>query len=116
MALSYPNNGVQNVSPPTAIPATIAGGGNWNSGLLPAGPRNMVAACKLSQAGTITIQRYADLAGLVPIGALASTTLVANTANSVNIVDGVPCLSFVVVISNTSGSTGNLSGVAILTT
>lgn len=110
-----PNFGTVAVAPKIAYPATLpASTGTWNSDLLPAGRGTILAAVKSDQAGTITIQRYADLAGLVPIGALASSTLVANTPNSVSIVDGVPCLSFVVTINNTGGSIANITNTAIL--
>lgn len=109
--------GVNNLTPLTGIPGTLGAGANWNSGVLPAPIKggSILAACKLTQAGTITIQRYADAAATIPIGTLASSTLVASTANSVNINDGLPCFYFVVIITNTSGSTGTLSGVSILT-
>lgn len=90
--------------------ATIGAGGNFTS--LPiqvSGFKSIAVGVKLSQAGTITIQRFMDRAGTVPIGALISSTLVANTSNWATVNDGIPFQSFVFVISNTSGSVGNVS-------
>lgn len=100
-------SGLSAAGPPGA---TIGAGGNYTS--LPiqvAGFKNIAVGVKLSQTGTITIQRFMDRAGLVPIGALISSPLVANTSNWATVNDGIPFQSFVFVISNTSGSVGNVS-------
>lgn len=95
--------------------ATIGAGGNFTS--LPIqvpGFRNIGIGAKLTQSGTITIQRYLDKAGLVPVGALISVVLAANVSNWATVNDGLPFQSFVFVINNTSGSTGTLSNFAVL--
>jgi hypothetical protein len=89
--------------------ATIAGGGNYTS--LPIacpGWKNIAVGCRLSQTGTITIQRYLDKAGQVPVGAPITASLVANTSNWATVNDGLPFQSFTFIIANTSGSLGNL--------
>lgn len=97
-------------------PATIAGGGNWNSGVIVApNVGSWAAAATLSQAGTITLQRYIDNAGTIAIGAAVTATLTANTANYVSVEDNLPSGSYAVVIANTSGSTGNLTNVFVRT-
>ena len=102
-------------NPATAPPATVAGGGNWQSGILNcAGLQALAASCTLSQAGSIVIQRYIDPAGTIAIGTAISQVLTANTAAWVSVNDGLPAASWQVTISNTSGSTGNLTGVAFL--
>lgn len=95
--------------------ATIAGGANFTSSPIQVpGYRNLAVGARLSQTGTITIQRYLDKAGQVPVGALISVSLVANTSNWATVNDGLPFQSFVFVIANTSGSLGNLDRFAAL--
>jgi hypothetical protein len=104
-----------NPAPSTAVPATIAGSGSWNSGVIPSQSYSaIVAAATLSQAGSITINRFIDAAGVIPIGTVASQVLSAATPGWVGINDGLIFASFNIVIANTSGSSGDLSGVAIL--
>lgn len=107
---------VVNPTPPVAPPATLAGGGVWNSGTLPGnGASALAAAATLSQAGTLTIQRYIDLAGTIAIGGAIAQVMTADTPATVAVNDGLPFASFSVQVNNTSGSLGNLTGVAILT-
>jgi hypothetical protein len=102
-------------TPPTAAPATIAASGNYNTGIMSAaGFKSLAAACTLSQAGTIVIQRYLDPLGTIAVGAPVSATLVAATANYVTVNDGVCAASWQVTINNTGGSTGNLTNTAFL--
>lgn len=108
---------VINPVPPTAPPATIAGGSNWNSGpILSIGRGGIAAGATLSQTGTLTLQRYIDKAATIAIGSAVTAAMTANTPATVDVVDGLPCGSFTIVVANTSGSTGNLTGVAILMT
>src|SRR5580658_8108760 len=102
-------------NPPTAAPATIAGGGSYVTGIMnAAGLKALAAACTLSQAGSIAIQRYIDPAGTIAIGAAISQVITANVAATVAVNDGLPAAAWQVTISNSSGSTGNLSAVAFL--
>jgi hypothetical protein len=98
-----------------AVPATILAAGNYTSNVLYSdGFRTIAAGVTSSQAGAISIQRYIDRAGLVPQGAAVSSTLVAATPNVVNISDGLACQSFKVVITNTGGSTANITNFGLL--
>lgn len=100
---------------PAAIPSTIAGGGSYQSGIIYSdGYKSISVGAKLSQVGSITIQRYLDAAGTIPVGAPITAALAANTANWATVNDGVAFLSFQVTIANTSGSIGNLSNTGIL--
>lgn len=71
-----------------------------------------------SQAGALTIQRFLDLAGTVPTTTTLSTPIVAATPvvaviNAVN--DHLPFASFIITVSNTSGSTiANITNFAVL--
>lgn len=101
--------------PPTPAPATIAASGTWNSGVMPsAGYKSLAAACTLSQAGTLTIQRYIDAAGSIAIGVAAVQPLSAGVPAWAVLNDGCPSASFSVVVTNTSGTTGNLTGATLL--
>jgi hypothetical protein len=101
--------------PPTPPPATIAASGNWNSGIMSNGGYGSLAvAAKLSQTGTLVLQRYLDPAGTIPIGAAISQAMTANTVATVATTDGLLCSAFSIVVTNTGGSTGNLSSVFIL--
>lgn len=104
-----------NPATPTPVPATIAASGSWSSGVIPSQSYSaIVAAATLSEAGSITINRFIDGAGTIPIGTVVSQVLSATVPGWVGINDGLIFASFNVVIANTSGSLGNLSGVAIL--
>lgn len=101
-------------SPPTAVPATIAGNGNWQSGIItPYGADGILVAANLTGNATVAIQRYADLAGTLPVDAGQSQALTGGTAGSIGVNDGVPYLSYQVTITDTSGSTNTVTSVAI---
>lgn len=104
-----------NPVPPMLPPGSINGGANWNSGVIPSnGYCSIVAAATLAQAGTITIQRYLDIAGTIPIGAAVVTTLAAGVSGFASVSDAGFFQSFTVVVANTSGSAGALTGVGVL--
>ena len=116
MPQNFPGNpAVVSPTPKVPVPATIAASGVYDTGLIPSGQGAVAAACTLDQTGTLTIQRYADVAGLVPVGPLISQALSASTPAWAGAADGLPSRTWRVQITNTSGSTGNLSGVAFLT-
>lgn len=99
----------------TVLPLTIAGPGSYVSGVIAAnGFKTIAVGATLSQTGTITIQRYLDAAGLIPVGAAITAALVAATPNWAVSTDSTPFLSFQVTIANTSGSLGNLTNTAIV--
>lgn len=115
MAAASPNFGTRAAVPPNGFPATIASSGAWHSGIIPAGYGAISAGLTSSQAGVLSIQRYADSGGLIPIGAAISANLSANTAQWVDVSDGVPYLFFQVSATNSGGSTANVTNAAILT-
>ncbi len=98
-----------------AAPATIAASGSWNSNVaITDGYKAIAAGVTSSQAGTLSVQRYLDTAGLVAQGAPVSVALSAGVAAVVNCMDGVPCQSFKVTITNSSGSVANITNFACL--
>lgn len=112
----YPNYGVKLVSPPTPFPSTpIEASATWSSDLIPAGFSGVAAAAKSNHAATLTLQRYADLAGLIPVGPLLSQAMTADVAAWVGVNDGLPYLSFAVSIVNSGGGTATITNAAILT-
>jgi hypothetical protein len=99
----------------TPPPATIAGGGNWQSGPIDSSGFNAIAvSAKLTQAGSLSVQRYIDVLGTIPISSAISAVMSANTLTVVSSNDDIPFACFIVTVSNTSGSTGTLSDVAVL--
>lgn len=108
---SYTPDPAQFSTPP---PATIAASGNWNSGVVGARGGKLAVNAKLTQAGTLTVQRYMDIFGLIVLGAPIVQVLTANVDGYVTITDGLPYLSYRITVANTSGSTGNLSDVYVL--
>ena len=109
-----PNFGTTRVAPKIPFPATIANSVTWNSDLLPAGFGAVLFAATADQIVTLEIQRYADLAGAVPLD-LNSNALAVATPGWVFATDGLPYLSFVCSIVNASGSLANISNCSILT-
>lgn len=110
---AYPNNGTVAVA--AGFPATIADGGTWNSILFPAGFGGIAVGVTSDHAGTLNVQRYADLAGLVPVGAVLTVALVAATPKYVAVEDGLPYVSFSVQIVNGAGAIANITNAAVLT-
>jgi hypothetical protein len=97
------------------LPATIAASGNVTSNLIYSDGMQVAAiGVTSSQTGVITVQRYLDDAGTAKQGAALTANLTAATAQVLNITDGVAFASFTVNISNTGGSTANLTNLAIL--
>lgn len=111
----YPNYGTVKAVPPTAIPAVITDGQTWSSDLMPGGFGAVIAGATSDHAASLQIQRYADLAGLVPVGGLLTQAMVAATPAWVGAADGLPCLSFEVRIVNSGGAVANITNGAILT-
>ena len=98
---------------PTA--GTIAASGNWLSSPIYAdGFKSISVGVKSTQAGAINIQRYVDRAGTIPVGAVATAALVANTAGYLSVVDDVAYQSFTVQITNTGGSAATVTNFGVL--
>lgn len=62
-------------------------------------------------AGTLNVQRYADVAGVVPVGAVLTVAVVAATPITVGWADGLPSGSFTVQFVNSAGASANLTNV-----
>lgn len=64
-------------------------------------------------AGTLKVQRYADAAGLIPVGAALTVALVASVGNAVGWSDGLPCGSIQVSVINAAGAVANLTNITV---
>lgn len=107
-------NTTQNPTPVNPVPVLIAGGATYSSGAMAANGNSFAASALLTQNGSLTLQRYIDAAGVIPIGDLITQAITANTLATVAVADGLPCVSWIVSIINSSGSVGNLSEVVFL--
>lgn len=97
------------------LPATIAASGNYTSNVVISdGFKVIGVGVTSSQAGSISIQRYLDRAGLVTQGAPITAAITAATPAVANVADGLPFQSFKITISNTGGSVATISNVAVL--
>jgi hypothetical protein len=97
------------------LPASVLAGNHVTSNpIFSDGMQAVAVGVTSTQAGAITVQRYLDDAGLIKQGAALTASLAANIAQVLNVTDGNPFASFTVDISNTGGSTANLTNVGIL--
>lgn len=98
------------------LAATINASSNINSSIvLTNGYRVFSFFGTSTQAGTISIQRYADAAGTIKQGSALTGSLTANTAAIVSTSDTLPFQSLQINITNSSGSTAaTLSNVLLL--
>ena len=103
------------LSPSGAPGATIAASSSYQSGVIPSNGFKAIGIGVLSsQAGAITIQRYLDAAGLVPVGAPVTASITASTAQWCTVNDGTPFRSFKFQISNSGTSAANISNFGCL--
>ena len=100
---------------PNAKPTQLAANGNWQSGIIVSGGYKAISVgVTLQHAGTLSMQRYIDEAGLVPVGAAISASLTAATPGYVDVNDGVAFASFQITLTDTSDSTNNVTNLGIL--
>jgi hypothetical protein len=97
------------------IPATT---GTWVSAIVISdGFRSISVGAKSNQSGgTISIQRFIDRTGLIPVGAaVVSGAFAAGVAQSASIIDdGIAFQSFVITISNTAASAATITNFGVL--
>jgi hypothetical protein len=98
---------------------SIAISGTYTTGVVVSNGYQIIAVgVTSSQAGTVTIQRFLDRAGTVPVTTTLSTPVVAATplvvvVNAFN--DHLPFASFIITVTNSSGSTvANITNFAVL--
>lgn len=104
-------------TPPTPFPTTIAAGVTYSTGImLTSGCKGLAASAELTQTGVLSIQRYIDPAGTIPIGAAVTQAMTASTLATVAVNDGLPAAAWQASIQNTAGASGTLSNAALLQT
>ena len=103
------------LSPAGPPGATIAASGSYQSGVIPSnGFKAIGIGVTLNQAGSITIQRFLDAAGNVPVGAPINPTITAGTPQWATVNDGTPFRSFSFKITNSATSVANVSNFGCL--
>jgi hypothetical protein len=119
------HNTVTRLAAPTnAFPTAIPSGTTWKSGVMPllgvdSFEGRLVAfsaiACSLksTQVVTVTIQRYLDAAGLLPVGAPGTLTATANTAGYASLTAVMPALYYDVQIANAATATAIIKNIGI---
>lgn len=96
------------------LPATIAATSSFVSTVFGVPGPGLSAGVKMDEAGNITLQRYLDAAGLLPIGSAVTAAVTANTAATINVNDGVPYAYAQLTIQNTAGSTATVAAAAVV--
>ena len=93
------------------ITSPVPASSNVQSNILPSNGYLLFALGVTSvNAGSISIQRFVDLAGNVPQGVPITASLIGGTAQVCNITnDGYPFQSMQITITNTGGSTSALT-------
>ncbi len=115
---SYQMSGRNNtlkVIPPNPIPVAIPAGVTWSSGLIQFDGFNAaVAAILANQILTVTVQRYMDSEGLLPVGAAGTLTSTANAAGYTSVLSvDVPATHLKVTVANGTSNTAIVSKFAI---
>lgn len=98
-----------------ALAGPIAASGNVKSAVIPTyGWQKGGIGVTSSQAGQLSVQRYLDAAGTIPVGAPITASLTAGMAAAVTWSDGLPFGSIQAEVTNTGGSPANLTNVTVL--
>ena len=113
-------------TPPTPVPASIAGSGTYSTGCVPAPySRAFDVFAAVAGAATLQVQRYADVGTCAdPVGVAVPSSPQALTQSGgcpgstycgdVGINDGMPYLAFVATLTDTSGSTNAVTKVVVM--
>lgn len=97
------------------LATTVPNGGSVQSSVMPSnGWQKGAVGLKSTQAGNLTVQRYLDAAGTIPVGAAITAALSANTAGYVSWNDGLVFGSFQVTVSNSGGSNATISSALLV--
>jgi hypothetical protein len=97
------------------VGATVASSANVTSNLIFSdGFKSIAIGLTSTQAGLVTVQRYLDAGATIAQGNALTVNLSATNPSVLNTSDSVAFQCFTVNISNTGGSTANLSGLIIL--
>lgn len=102
-------------SPDGVLPLpAIAKATPFDSGMLYAdGFRQVAVGVKMDQAGTLSMQRYLDEAGQLPVGAAITGAITANQAAVLSISDSYPFNWVRVTIANSGTPNANVAAFAL---
>lgn len=102
-------------SPDGVLPlAPIAKGTPFDTGMLYAdGFRQVAVGVKMDQAGSLSMQRYLDEAGLLPVGAAITGALTANQPTVLSISDNYPFNWVRITIANAGTPNANVAAFAL---
>lgn len=93
----------------------IAASGNVKSNIIPSyGWQKGAVGLQSNEPGALSVQRYLDKVGTIPVGAVITGTIVASTPVAVTWSDGLPYGSFQVTVTNTGGTQANLTDITVL--
>jgi hypothetical protein len=95
----------------TSLPAS---GSVVSQAIISGGLKNFSFGITSNETATISIQRYIDNLGTIPVGAAITGSLTANTAGYVDSVDSVPYQSFIITVSNSTSTAATISNCALL--
>ncbi len=97
------------------LPSSIPASGSVQSSLIVTEGFSLISVgVTASQNGTMSIQRYLDAGGTVMQGPPVQVSLTAGIAANLDVLDGKPYASFQITITNSAGSTSNLTNFALL--
>lgn len=99
------------------LPATIAGSASVATNVLVVpSPSKIMFLIDVDKDVTVSIQLYANKGGTIPAdSATGPDSVSANTYRAIKVNSSFPFQSFKVTVTNTSGSTANISNVLIMT-
>lgn len=97
------------------IVSSIPTSGRIESNVIPSlGWQSGAVGLQSDQAGQLSVQRYLDQAGTIPVGEAIEASLIANMPGSVAWNDATPFGSFVVTIANSGSETAELNDLIVL--
>jgi hypothetical protein len=74
------NGGTVSMVGTITVPTTIAASGTFTSTVIPTGGMQHIAAsAELTAAGTLSVQRFLDAGGVVPVGSASTVALTSGT-------------------------------------
>jgi len=94
--------------------SVLASGNVVSNAIITNGLKNFTFGITSSQNGSVSIQRYADQLGTIPVGAAITGSVTAATATDVHSTDSIPYQSMIITVNNTGGSTATISNCLLL--
>jgi|SRR5580765_1892140 len=96
------------------IPASIAAGVTYDSGIIVSRGVAVSVWVKATQNLTLSIIQYADYAGLIPIAAATTQAITANTLTNKIVASGPIFSAFKITLANATGSVATVNNLCIV--